>query len=177
MPVFDGLLPDEDDEIVADMLFELSNWHALAKLRMHHDVTLLNLEHGTRHMYTAVRTFANTTCQRYTTHELPTEAERRENCKTSDKTPGISNKPSSGDRKGKGKATDQLSDQVPVNGLMDSNTSPPVSTRQTVEFTVMNSIKYHFLGDYVSFIRRLGTTDGVSSQCVRLRPTVTFCIY
>ena len=40
MPVFEGLLPLEDDTTIADMLFELSNWHALAKLRMQHDDTL-----------------------------------------------------------------------------------------------------------------------------------------
>ncbi|CDO75447.1 hypothetical protein BN946_scf184823.g1 [Trametes cinnabarina] len=40
MPVFEGLLPLKDDETIADLLFELANWHALAKLRLHTDVTL-----------------------------------------------------------------------------------------------------------------------------------------
>ena len=77
MPVFEGLLPYEDDITVTDMLFELANWHALAKLRVQHDITLDNLKHGTSHMYEAVRAFAQTTCQRYTTLELPSEGAAR----------------------------------------------------------------------------------------------------
>ncbi|RPD52312.1 hypothetical protein L227DRAFT_589710 [Lentinus tigrinus ALCF2SS1-6] len=37
MPVFEGLLPLRDDQIIADLLFECANWHALAKLRLHTD--------------------------------------------------------------------------------------------------------------------------------------------
>ncbi len=66
IPAIDGLLPPRDNKIVIDMLFELANWYLLAKLRMHHDVTLENMEHATKHMYEAVKTFAATTCLRHT---------------------------------------------------------------------------------------------------------------
>ncbi|KAI0749293.1 hypothetical protein C8Q80DRAFT_1100762 [Daedaleopsis nitida] len=77
IPVIEGLLPLEDDSIVANMLFELSNWHALAKLCMHHEVTLRNMELATSHMYEAIRKFASTTCARHETFELPSETEAR----------------------------------------------------------------------------------------------------
>lgn len=77
MPVIEGLLPVEDDRTVADMLFELANWHALAKLRMQHDVTLANLEHATTHMYAAIRRFAETTCAAHTAYELPSDTDAR----------------------------------------------------------------------------------------------------
>ncbi len=38
MPVFEGLLLLKNKQTVADMLFELANWHALAILQMHHDI-------------------------------------------------------------------------------------------------------------------------------------------
>ncbi|KAI0739819.1 hypothetical protein C8Q80DRAFT_1274845 [Daedaleopsis nitida] len=50
LPVIEGLLPLEDDRIIMDMLFELANWHALAELRIHHDITLASLERATAHM-------------------------------------------------------------------------------------------------------------------------------
>ncbi|KAI0735278.1 hypothetical protein C8Q76DRAFT_791844 [Earliella scabrosa] len=76
MPVIEGLLPLEDDHTVADLLFELSNWHALAKLRMHHTVTLENLAHTTRHMYAAIALFSDTTA-RDPIPELPAETDKR----------------------------------------------------------------------------------------------------
>lgn len=77
MPAFEGLLPLRDDQIVADMLFELANWHALARLRLHTDVTINILERATRYMYKAIRTFANKTCARHETYETSNEAQKR----------------------------------------------------------------------------------------------------
>ncbi|KAJ3002922.1 hypothetical protein NUW54_g5587 [Trametes sanguinea] len=77
MPAFEGLLPLHDDQTVADLLFELVNWHALAKLRLHTEVTVDIFRAATSHMYAAVRTFARTTCKSYTTHELKKEAQAR----------------------------------------------------------------------------------------------------
>ncbi|PIL35257.1 hypothetical protein GSI_01982 [Ganoderma sinense ZZ0214-1] len=77
MPAFEGLLDLRDDETVADLLFELANWHALAKLRLHTAVTLDIFRAATSHMYKAIRRFAETTCPRYATKELPSEAAAR----------------------------------------------------------------------------------------------------
>ncbi|KAI0738103.1 hypothetical protein C8Q80DRAFT_1222726 [Daedaleopsis nitida] len=90
MPVIEGLITqDDDDKTIADMLFELANWHALAKLRMHHNVTLANLEHATTHMYAAIRRFTEKTCAAHTAYELPSETEARTR-RARTKTRGIS---------------------------------------------------------------------------------------
>ncbi|TBU29740.1 hypothetical protein BD311DRAFT_619186, partial [Dichomitus squalens] len=62
MPAFEGLLDLPDDQNVADLLFELANWHALAKLRLHTDVTVDIFRASTKLMYEAIRTFAEKTC-------------------------------------------------------------------------------------------------------------------
>ncbi|KIM83848.1 hypothetical protein PILCRDRAFT_68635, partial [Piloderma croceum F 1598] len=40
IPVFDGLLPEPHNSAVLDLLFVIAHWHGLAKLHMHHDLTL-----------------------------------------------------------------------------------------------------------------------------------------
>ncbi|KAH9937829.1 uncharacterized protein BXZ73DRAFT_89249 [Epithele typhae] len=78
MPAFDGLLADNNDNhIVSNMLFELANWHALAKLRLQTDITIDIMATSTLHMYASVRKFADTTCTRHTTYETGAEAETR----------------------------------------------------------------------------------------------------
>ncbi|KAI9067850.1 hypothetical protein FKP32DRAFT_1562843, partial [Trametes sanguinea] len=77
MPAFEGLLPLADDQTTADLLFELANWHALAKLRLHTTVTIEIFRAATEHMCRAMRSFARTTCRRYEAHELPRETEAR----------------------------------------------------------------------------------------------------
>ncbi|TBU39749.1 hypothetical protein BD309DRAFT_1083226 [Dichomitus squalens] len=77
MPAFEGLLDLRDDQIVSDLLFELANWHALAKLRLHTSVTLDIFRSSTKHMYDAIHKFAENTCPRYQTKELPSEATTR----------------------------------------------------------------------------------------------------
>lgn len=77
MPAFEGLLPLADDQTVADLLFELANWHALAKLRLHTSVTVDILRAATEDMCRVMRHFARTTCKNHNTHELPKETEAR----------------------------------------------------------------------------------------------------
>ncbi|KAH9855280.1 hypothetical protein C2E23DRAFT_724903 [Lenzites betulinus] len=95
LPVFEGLMPLEDDQVVADMLFELANWHALAKLRLHTEVTVEIFRAATVHLTTAMRHFANTTCEAWETVELPKETDarvRREELKTSGAVPNRTRK-------------------------------------------------------------------------------------
>ncbi|OSD02519.1 hypothetical protein PYCCODRAFT_1477774 [Trametes coccinea BRFM310] len=77
IPAFEGLLPLADDQTVIDLLFELANWHALAKLRLHTTVTIKIFRAATEHMCRAMRSFARTTCKRYDTRELPKETQAR----------------------------------------------------------------------------------------------------
>ena len=47
IPVFEGLLPEEHNKIILDLLFELGTWHMLASLRLHTESTLHALEDST----------------------------------------------------------------------------------------------------------------------------------
>ena len=56
-----------------NLLFELCTWHALAKLRMHTETTIRDLEHSTRRLGFIVRDFKRTICAEYQTKELPAD--------------------------------------------------------------------------------------------------------
>ncbi|KAI0758553.1 hypothetical protein BD413DRAFT_488656, partial [Trametes elegans] len=140
LPAFDGLLPLRDNTMVQDLLFELVNWHALAKLQMHTSVTLDIWCAATRHMYTAMRSFARTTCMWYTTHELPRESEARVRRTT---------KPL--------KATKSKHKRAIPRG--DS---------KVIKFNVWNTYKFHCLGDHPDYVERSGTNDNHSTQVVSL---------
>ncbi|TBU55610.1 hypothetical protein BD310DRAFT_825501, partial [Dichomitus squalens] len=77
MPAFEGLLDVSNDRTVADLLFELANWHALAKLRLHTEITLDIFRASTKNMYNAIHRFAKKTCPQYQTKELPSEVTAR----------------------------------------------------------------------------------------------------
>ena len=77
MPVFDGLFPEPHNNIIQDLIFTCAHWHALAKLRMHTDLTLKILEEVTISLGDLFRQFDRTTCAAYKTLELPREFEAR----------------------------------------------------------------------------------------------------
>ncbi|KAJ3546960.1 hypothetical protein NMY22_g1843 [Coprinellus aureogranulatus] len=107
--------------------FRASLWHALAKLRLHHDFTLALLDYTTTHLGAQMRLFYRDTCLNVPTKELVKEAEARARKAIKD---------------GKGAA----------------------SASQRATTLNVFTIKFHFLGDYSSTIRRLGTTDSYSTQ-------------
>ncbi|KAF9521934.1 hypothetical protein CPB83DRAFT_872126 [Crepidotus variabilis] len=77
IPVFEGLLPPVYDRIVRNLLFELATWHALAKLCLHTETTLNDLENSTTRLGEAVRIFEKDVCAHYVTKELPSEEAAR----------------------------------------------------------------------------------------------------
>ena len=77
IPVFDGLLPDKHDRIVGKLLFELATWHGLAKLRLHTETTVQDLENSTARLGDILRDFQKTVCPEYDTYNLPTEEAAR----------------------------------------------------------------------------------------------------
>ncbi|KAL4261253.1 hypothetical protein AB1N83_010639 [Pleurotus pulmonarius] len=77
IPAFEGLLPASHNKVVLDLLFALSTWHALAKLRLHTDSTLQLLQEATTDIGTLLRKFSDTVCPSYNTKDLPREAEAR----------------------------------------------------------------------------------------------------
>ena len=53
------------------LLYRTAEWHALAKLRMHCDSTLLLLEELTTEFGQLIRQFRDLTCAQFKTVELP----------------------------------------------------------------------------------------------------------
>jgi len=77
IPVIEGLLPEEDEKDVFDLIFLLSTWHAYAKLRLHTDHTLASFDALTKPLGDALRHFAGEFSDRFETKELPKEADAR----------------------------------------------------------------------------------------------------
>ncbi|TFK84679.1 hypothetical protein K466DRAFT_496126 [Polyporus arcularius HHB13444] len=133
IPAYEGLLPLADEENVMDLLFELANWHALAKLRAHHEITLDNLGSATRHLYAAMRQFDTEVCPNYDTRETPSEAQARV-------------------RRDQARDPDKAAD----------------TGTKAKPFNVLNTYKYHVLGDYCEYIKRCGTSDNWTTQVVSI---------
>ncbi|TEB28672.1 hypothetical protein FA13DRAFT_1755801 [Coprinellus micaceus] len=129
IPVFESLLPEPHNQIVMRLLYISAQWHSLAKLRMHHDMSLQLLDYMTTWLGAQMRLFNHDTCSKVSTKELQREADARAR------------------REGKGKA------------------SKGTAARQPAKLGIF-TIKFHFLGDYVDYIRHFGTTDSYSSETV-----------
>ncbi|KJA13591.1 hypothetical protein HYPSUDRAFT_151446 [Hypholoma sublateritium FD-334 SS-4] len=92
MPVFEGLLPDEHNQNLMDLLFILAHWHALAKLRQHTELSLDILESVTIQLGQSLRDFEAKTCSAYDTRELKREeTARRRHAESA----GATNRPNS----------------------------------------------------------------------------------
>ena len=140
MPAFEGLFEDEDDTIVQDLLFELATWHFLAKLRLHTETTLKGLEASTTRLGVALRKFESVTCAKYVTKELPSEEAAR------------------GRRKAAlAQKSGTSTSAKPVNATVNEPHN---------RYFNLSTYKLHALGDYASYIRQYGTTDGFSTQTV-----------
>ncbi|KAG6914911.1 hypothetical protein DXG01_014473 [Tephrocybe rancida] len=57
MPAFDGLLPEPHNSKILDLLYICATWHSLAKLRMHNDLTLAELDKTTKELGSCLRNF------------------------------------------------------------------------------------------------------------------------
>jgi hypothetical protein len=129
------------------LLFRLAEWHALAKLCMHTDITLAHMEMVTTILGRELCRFRAVTCTVFSTVELPKEAASHER-KTIRK---------------------QAKTGVPAGS---EEPAPSLSTaskkvRRNKKLLNLSMYKVHSLGDYVCTIRMLGTTDLYSTQTVR----------
>jgi hypothetical protein len=141
IPVFTGLLPEPHNGQVVKMLFVLSHWHGLAKLRMHTDETLTIMEDVTQDLGYNLRSF-NETCSVFSTRELRREAESRIR------------------QQARSKNSSSARSQI--------NIAAPVTTSgRRTKVLNLRTYKLHALGDYVAQIRLYGTTDSFSTQPVR----------
>ncbi|TBU21594.1 hypothetical protein BD311DRAFT_678015 [Dichomitus squalens] len=134
IPCFENLLPERANSIVLTMLFELAMWHAFAKLQLHSESTVTAFEGSTSTLGQAMRAFLRRVCPDYATQELPKETQSRQRRKARRATASGPNGPN-----------------VRVSAKVK-------------KFSVLNTPKYHRLGDYARSIAELGTSDNWSTQ-------------
>ena len=144
IPVLEGILPEEENEILLDLAFDMATWHAYAKLRVHTTHTIKSLRSQTKELGTLLRRYANKVCPKYKTKRLPGEAAAAYRRKAA---------------KGK-KAT---SAPKPTNtSKVTSNSCEDPGFKQ---FN-LKTYKIHALGDYADHIEQFGPTDCFSTQQV-----------
>ncbi|KAH7902978.1 hypothetical protein BJ138DRAFT_236039, partial [Hygrophoropsis aurantiaca] len=146
IPVFDGLFPCAQNTHVLQLLFTLAHWHGLAKLRMHSDLTLNILDTLTTTLGDQFRNFDTGICSLYTTREFTHEMNARTHRQA--------------------KAASQQ-----ANNSKKPEPSAAKSQRREVKFNLM-TYKFHALGDYVTCIKRFGTTDSYSTELGELEHRV-----
>ncbi|KAK1221912.1 hypothetical protein PQX77_015271 [Marasmius sp. AFHP31] len=83
IPCFEGLLPDEHNDVILDLLWDFNVLIAYASLGIHTDSTVASLDSTITEYGKSLRVFVNTTCAFYTTTEIPEEAEKRRNAAAS----------------------------------------------------------------------------------------------
>ncbi|KAJ7211477.1 hypothetical protein B0H12DRAFT_1079580 [Mycena haematopus] len=74
---FEGLLPEPHNTVVLTLIYVFATWHAYAKLQMHSDSSISSFRGVTTELGSQARHFLKTTCNAYTTYELPQEFNRR----------------------------------------------------------------------------------------------------
>jgi hypothetical protein len=138
------------------LLFLLCQWHALVKLRQHHDYTLGLLDTTTAHLASQFRKFEAQTCATVNTLELPREAAARAK------------------RAAKGACNGASTTSTAV----ETNTSSLAQTRggerRQKRFN-LGTPKYHALGHYAWSIRQYGSTDSYSSEIVSISVYMSLC--
>ncbi|KAG1811133.1 uncharacterized protein BJ212DRAFT_1579186 [Suillus subaureus] len=142
MPVFEQLLPSPLNEMLLDLLFELTTWHGLAKLQLHTETTLGFLDTSTTHLGKCLQKFMSKTAKRFVTCDLPSEEAARGHCKARAAAKG-------------------------GNTSSRANATGP-STGVKAQYFNFMTYKLHTLGDYVSAIRLFSTTDNNSTQLGKL---------
>ncbi|KAJ6448150.1 hypothetical protein C8R45DRAFT_850455, partial [Mycena sanguinolenta] len=147
IPVIEGLLPEPLNTMVITLLFRLAEWHALAKLRMHTDDTLVRFDKSTVVIGRELRGFRDYTRDNYATKELPGEVAARS-------------------RRKQNKAKNTPGDSVPR--------PPPQPLPLKGKFLNLDTYKFHALGDYPSTVRFVGTTDSFSTVIVS---SFTFLVF
>lgn len=137
--MFDSLFTEGTQKSINVLLSCLIEWHFLAKLRLHTDDTLSDLEKVTVHLGRHLRHFADTVCPHFDTKETPAEQERR--------------------RRQQAKKA-QIPSNRPVAVVVVT------TARKAVSFN-LETYKLHALGDYASDIRSFGASAGFSTQLVK----------
>ena len=70
-------MPKKEDRIVRKLLFELGTWHGLAKLWLHTETTVTDLENSATRLGNLLMKFKTDICDNYATKDLPSEEAAR----------------------------------------------------------------------------------------------------
>ena len=144
IPAFEGLFPGTHDTFIRKLLFELATWHGLAKLRLHTETNVCDLESSTARLGELLRRFESDVCPAYQTFDLPVEeAARVRRRAAAVKKMGVA----TDQGKGKQKATS-------------------LGSKKPRTFN-LSTYKIHALGAYAKAIRLYGSPDNYNSQTVR----------
>jgi len=144
--------------IIRKLLFEAATFHGLAKLRLHTETTVTELENSLTRLGDALRAFQQTVCPAYKTAELPTEeaARIRRQANAAKKT---------SDPKGKAKASNHAAGSGAAKGKAKANPTAGGGGRRQRTYN-LNTYKVHALGGYAKAIRKYGSMDNYNSQTV-----------
>jgi hypothetical protein len=182
--VFEGLLPEPHNRAVMKLLFTMAHWHALAKLRMHNDLSLDVMDAVTVSLGKALRTFRDTTCSAFHTKELRREYNariRREAKKSASKSHSAAPDETLATSSSSASAVETNINSDSTLGaaatpVLDGGLSnPPAVSQASTEPTGagrhdktlnLSTFKCHSLGDYPRTIRTYGTTDSYSTEPV-----------
>jgi hypothetical protein len=138
------LLPKKEDRIIHKLLFELGTWHALAKLRLHTETTVTDLENSATRLGNFLQKFKTDVCSIYATKELPAEDAFH----------------------GRRKAAKVLKAGGDVEKMAVAVDSSGKKKTKFREF-MMETYKLHGLPDYPAAIRAFGVTENTSTKNVR----------
>lgn len=157
IPLAEGLLPEPYNRKLMTLLFHLAEWHALAKLRMHTEHTLNQLDQAIVAIGHELRSF-EVWAEEFKPVELPREAEACDCHKHKRASKKASSSGSSG----------HSAPQV-VEGTTLPGPEPAAKSniKPKAKLFSLFTYKLHALGDYVRTIWLFGTMDSYSTQIVR----------
>ena len=139
IPVFDGLLPRKYDKIVQKLLFEMATWHGLAKLRLHTDTTLTNLETSSTRLCNLLRKFKRDVCSAFITQDLPSEEAAR------------------------GRRQAAMAQKTAEAHKVAQQAKTPAEKKVKLRTFNMETYKLHGLPDVPAAIRAFGATENTSA--------------
>jgi hypothetical protein len=176
IPVFEGLLPEPHNSRILCLFFTAANWHGLAKLQAHSDLTLDVLDSVTESLSQQLQDFRDKTCPEFKTRELECEFRACVRRETRNNVINLAR------RQG---AETTIPPIAAVNASVDVNTNdrtenetssqPRPTSIHRNQHTLgrrsrtlnLNTYKIHSLGDYAATIRRYGTSDSYTTEIVR----------
>lgn len=134
-------------------MFELATWHGLAKLRLHTETTVQDLENSTARLGDQLRDFVKTMCPEYLTYNLPSEeaAGTRRRARKAVARPPTHVYDDSGSEEDEKK---------------EKKAKKKTGKKRRTRLLSLDSYKLHALGGYAKAIRLYGTTDNYNSQTV-----------